>query len=179
MMRALLIAATLGVALAGCDSAGDNDLSTWMTQQRTQAKPKIEPVSEPKPYSPQAYSQATAIDPFNRDKLIVALRNESGRSANVALLAPEQARRKEPLEAYPLDTMALVGSLLKEGKPVALVQIDKLIYQVRPGQYLGQNYGRVLKVSETEVLLREIVQDPGGDWVERRASLNLQERAKQ
>jgi type IV pilus assembly protein PilP len=175
----LMLTVAVGALLAGCGAEVDNDLQAWMSQQRAQAKAELPPVAEPKPYTPQAYAQATAVAPFDREKLVVALRSESGRASNAALLAPEQARRKEPLEAYPLDTMAMVGSLLKEGKPVALVQVDRLIYQIRPGQYLGQNYGRVMKVSETEVLLREIVQESGGDWVERRATLNLQERTKQ
>jgi len=50
-----------------------------------------------------------------------------------------------------------------------------LLYQVRPGQYLGQNYGRITKISETEVVLREIVQDAVGEWIERPAALQLQE----
>jgi type IV pilus assembly protein PilP len=180
MSRAYLMpAVVLGAVLAGCDTAGPNDIQAWMAQQRSQAKVQVAAVSEPKAYTPQAYTQGASLAPFEREKLVTALRSEAGQASNAALLAPEQARRKEPLEAYPLDTMAMVGSLVKEGKPVALVQVDRLIYQIRPGQYLGQNYGRVMKVSETEVLLREIVQDPGGEWIERRATLNLQERTKQ
>jgi len=94
------------------------------------------------------------------------------------LVAPELARRKEPLEAFPLDSMALVGSLVQAGKPVALVKVDSLLYQVRPGNYLGQNYGRVTKINETEVTLREIVQDAVGEWIERTATLQLQEKSK-
>jgi type IV pilus assembly protein PilP len=74
--------------------------------------------------------------------------------------------------------MALVGSLLPNGVPVALVKVDNLLYQVKVGSYLGQNYGKVTKVSETEVSLREIVQDAAGEWIERQASLQLQERSK-
>ena len=60
---------------------------------------------------------------------------------------------------------------------MALIKVDNLLYQVRPGQYLGQNYGRVTKISETEVVLREIVQDAVGEWTERPAALQLQEEA--
>ena len=93
-------------------------------------------------------------------------------------LIAELNRRKEALEAYPLDTMAMVGSLQRAGQPVALVRVDNLLYQVKPGNYLGQNYGRVMKVTETEVVLREIVQDATGDWIERTATLQLQEKTK-
>jgi type IV pilus assembly protein PilP len=61
---------------------------------------------------------------------------------------------------------------------VALVKVDNLLYQVKPGNYLGQNYGKIVKVSETEVTLREIVQDATGEWTERTATLQLQERSK-
>ena len=108
-----------------------------------------------------------------------ALKRDSTQvAANATLIAPELNRRKEPLEAYPLDTMAMVGSLVKTGQPVALVRVDNLLYQVKVGAYLGQNYGRVMKVTETEVVLREIVQDATGDWIERPATLQLQEKSK-
>ena len=95
-----------------------------------------------------------------------------------ALVAPELARRKEPLEAFPLDAMSLVGSIIKAGQPVALVKVDSLLYQVKLGNYLGLNFGKVTKISETEVGLREIVQDAVGEWIERAATLQLQERSK-
>src|SRR5690606_28726755 len=97
---------------------------------------------------------------------------------NAALIAPEMARRKEPLEAFPLDTMAMVGSLNKVGKPTALLKVDKLLYQVQVGGYLGPNYGRITKITETAIQLREIVQDPTGDWVERDTSRERQEGVK-
>ena len=74
--------------------------------------------------------------------------------------------------------MKMVGSLIKEGQPVALLRVDNLLYQVKPGNYLGQNYGKIMKVGETEVVLREIVQDAAGEWTERTATLQLQERSK-
>ena len=74
--------------------------------------------------------------------------------------------------------MSLVGNMVRANQPVALIKIDSLLYHVRTGNYLGQNYGRITKITETEVSLREIVQDSGGEWVERTASLQLQERSK-
>ena len=72
----------------------------------------------------------------------------------------------------------MVGTLRKDGKPVALIRVDNLLYQVRLGAYVGQNYGRVGQITETQVILREIVQDAVGEWVERPATLQLQERSK-
>lgn len=171
--------AALIALLAGCGSSGQEELQQWMTDQRNQTKPKVEPIPEPKKFTPQAYTQEAATDPFSNQKLTEALKRDSKQvSANAGLVAPELARRKEPLESFPLDTMSMVGSLVKLGQPVALVKVDNLLYQVRPGNYLGQNYGKITKVDETEVTLREIVQDAGGEWIERIAKLQLQERAK-
>jgi type IV pilus assembly protein PilP len=166
-------------ALAGCFGGEQEDLQRWMTEQRNITKPTVVPIPEPKKFSPAPYEQEASVEPFSNQKLTQALKRESSQAtANVALVAPELNRRKEPLEAFPLDSMALVGSLLPAGKQVALVKIDNLLYQVKVGNYLGQNYGKVTKVSETEVFLREIVQDAAGEWIERQANLQLQERSK-
>jgi type IV pilus assembly protein PilP len=137
------------------------------------------PIPAPKRFSPAPYGQEASVEPFSSQKLTQALKRDSSQAtANAALVAPELNRRKEPLEAFPLDTMTLVGSLLPAGRTVALVKVDNLLYQVKVGNYLGQNYGKVTKVTETEVSLREIVQDAAGEWIERQASMQLQERSK-
>lgn len=165
--------------LSACSSSTDDELRQWMTEQKSQTRPKVSPISEPKKFKPETYTQVTEIEPFSNQKLTQALRRDSTQTeSNAALIAPELARRKEALEAYPLDAMALVGNLTRAGQPVALVKVENLLYQVRPGNYLGQNYGRVTKISETEITLREIVQDAVGEWIERTASLQLQERSK-
>ena len=175
----LLSAVLAGAVLAGCGASGQEELEQWMKDQRAATRPQVTPIPEPKKFTPQAYTQEGATDPFSNVKLTQALKRESAQAtSNAALVAPELARRKEPLEAYPLDAMAMVGSLIKEGQPVALVRVDNLLYQVKPGNYLGQNYGKIMKVSETEGVLREIVQDAAGEWTERSATLQLQERSK-
>ncbi len=171
--------AAISLFLVACGTSSDEELTTWMADQKAQTRPKVTPISEPKRFEPESYSQVTEVDPFSIQKLTQALKKESNQSAsNGALIAPELARRKEALEMFPLDSMAMVGSLVKAGQTVALVKIDSLLYQVRPGSYLGQNYGRVMKISETGVVLREIVQDAVGEWIERSAELQLQERSK-
>ena len=179
MSQRFLITLLAAAALAGCGASGHEEVQEWMREQRAQTRPRIEPIPEPKKFTPQPYQQEAAIEPFSNQKLVRALRSESQQSSSsAALLAPELNRRKEPLESFPLDSMTMVGSLVKQGQPVALVKVDNLLYQVRPGNYLGQNYGRITKVTETEVVLRELVQDAAGEWVERNATLQLQERSK-
>ena len=169
----------LQMLLAGCGSSQEEDIRAWMVEERNQTKPKVAPLPEPKQFKPEAYTNATAVEPFSNQKLTQALKRDSAQVAsNGALVEPELARRKEPLEAFPLDTMSLVGSITKGGQQVALLKVDNLLYQIKLGNYLGQNYGRVTKISETEVTLREIVQHAVGEWIERVATLQLQERAK-
>jgi type IV pilus assembly protein PilP len=167
------------LTLVGCGSSSEDDIRQWLVEERNQTRPKVAPIPAPKQFKPEAYANAAAIEPFSNQKLTQALKRDSAQVAsNGALVAPELARRKEPLEAFPLDAMSLVGSIVKAGQPVALVKVDSLLYQVKPGNYLGQNFGKVTKISETEVGLREIVQDAVGEWIERAATLQLQERSK-
>jgi type IV pilus assembly protein PilP len=180
MMHKLPLAILACALLAACDSSEHEELQTWMREERAATKPRIQPIPEPKQFTPQDYTQQVAVSPFSTQKLTAAFKRESqqNESPSAALVAPELSRRKEPLEAFPLDSMAMVGSLMKQGQPVALVKVDNLLYQVKPGNYLGQNYGRITKVDETEVVLRELVQDAAGEWIERTATLQLQEKSK-
>ncbi len=172
--------APLGLAaavlvLSAC-SAEHDELQQWMDQQRREVKPNVTPLSPPKKFDPAPYQMAQAVEPFSNQKLTVALKQEA-RQPN-SILSAELNRRKEPLEAYPLDSMAMVGSVTKQGKPFALLRVDNLLYQVKVGDYLGQNYGRITRIAETEIGLREIVQDAAGEWIERPAALQLQERVR-
>ncbi len=175
--RARLLAVCMLAALGAAGCADDQvELQQWMEQQRREVKPSVEPLTAPKKFNPQAYNALTAVEPFSTQKLTVALKQEA-RQPN-SLLASEINRRKEPLEAYPMDSMAMVGSVIKSGRPYALLRVDKLLYQVKPGDYLGQNYGKITKISETDVSYREIVQDAAGEWIERNSALQLQEKAR-
>jgi type IV pilus assembly protein PilP len=176
-LRSLLLAG-VALLLAGCGASGEDELRQWMAAQRQQTQPKVQPIAEPKPFKPEPYAGQGAADPFSKAKLTQALKNLSAQPVYNALITPELKRRKEALEAFPLDTMTMVGSLLKEGRPVALIKADNLLHQVRVGNYLGPNYGRITRITETEVTVREIVQDAVGEWVTRPATLQLQERTK-
>lgn len=174
--------AGIGVlVVVGCSTSGEDEIRKWMQEERGRTKPQVKPIAPPKQFKPETYGNADKPDPFSNQKLTQALRNEVAQTNaqnNSALVEPELARRKEPLEAVPLDTMALVGNIQQGGKLVALVKVDNFLYQIKQGAYLGQNYGKVVKITETEITLREIVQDAAGTWVERMQTLSLQERGK-
>ncbi|KAB7628572.1 pilus assembly protein PilP [Verminephrobacter eiseniae] len=170
---------TLPVVLTACSPGGEDELRQWIIEQRANTRAGVTPLSEPKKFIPELYTQDGVMDPFDPLKLTRGSDSDTAHAAeNAALLAPELARRKEPLEAFPLDTMAMVGSLNKTGIPTALLRVENLIYQVHVGNYLGQNYGKVVQITENSIQLREIAQDAAGDWVERMASLDLQEGKK-
>ena len=176
MTRRWIPVTLAAAALVGACGANQEELQAWMDQQRREVKPNVTPLTPPKKFAPEPYAGASMVDPFSAQKLSVALKQEA-RQPN-SLLAAELNRRREPLEAYPLDSMSMVGSVTREGQPFALLRVDNLLYQVKVGDYLGQNYGRVTRIDETQVNLREIVQDAAGEWIERTASLQLQERAR-
>ena len=118
--------------LSGCGFSKDEDIRQWMADERNQTRPKVEPIPAPKQFKPEAYTNAETTEPFSKEKLTQALKRDSAQTvANGALVAPELARRKEPLEAFPLDSMGLVGSIMREGQPVALIKVDNLLYQVK------------------------------------------------
>jgi type IV pilus assembly protein PilP len=173
--RSALAWAALAFVLAGC-GAEQEELMQWMEQQRREVKPNVEPLSPPKKFDPEPYAAQGGIEPFSTQKLSVALKHEAREPSS--LLAGELNRRKEPLEAYPLDSMTMVGSVDRKGQRNALLRVEALLYQVKVGEHLGQNYGRITKIGETDIALREIVQDAAGEWIERTTTLQLQEKAR-
>jgi type IV pilus assembly protein PilP len=172
---ALAAVSTLVLALTGC--TGDNDeLDDWIKQQYREVKPDVPPIYPPKKFDPQAYEGAAGVEPFGTQKLVAS--GGAAPKAPNAAVAREQKRAPEHLESFPLDSMSMVGSLMKEGHPHALVKVENLLYDVTIGMHLGQNFGEITRITENEITLREWVQDASGEWVERTTSLQLQEKAR-
>jgi type IV pilus assembly protein PilP len=170
-----LVVFCCALLLAAC-SGDQQELAQWMEQQRKEVKPNVQPISPPKKFDPQPYTAGEVVEPFSTQKLAVAIKQES-RQPN-SLLQSEINRRPEPLEAYPLDSVRMVGSVIRGKQPFVLLQVDRLLYQVKLGDYIGQNYGKIIKITETDMSLREIVQDASGEWIERTSSIQLQENAR-
>ena len=171
-LSALLLASGL---LAACGDGGVGETRAWMKQVEKQTVPKVKPLPEPKTFEPYGYDPRAALDPFDPTKLLgeMARMAQAGANAN----QPDLERPKELLETFPLDTMRMVGTIQKGGVNYALLQVERSLYRVRSGQRIGQNYGRITRVSEGAVEIRESVQDATGDWVERMAHIELQSRA--
>lgn len=160
--------------LSACGDGGVQDVSAWMKEVRQQTRVSIKPLSEPKKFAPFTYDAKGREDPYSANKLAIAL----AKVKNTGSIRPDLERRREALESYPLDTLHMVGTLSKPGLTYALLQVDKSIFQVKVGNYVGQNLGMVTKITDNEVELKEVVQDASGEWVEREARLELQETQK-
>lgn len=164
----ILTISLLSVGQVGCSLEEGDDLDRYMRDATKDVKPRVKPLPEVQPYMALQYNaDGTLVDPFRARKAV----NKS------SVLQPNLNRPKEPMEAYPLESLKYVGLLSKSKLTYALLKTpDESVQQVKLGNYVGQNFGRVMQISEGEVLLMEIVQDDlNGDWVERTSSLVLQE----
>ncbi|GGX87591.1 pilus assembly protein PilP [Pseudoduganella dura] len=166
----MLVLALAGL-LGGCGDRDEQEVRQWMKEVDATTRVAVKPLVEPKTFVPFAYASAGGPDPFNPNKLLAG--GDAARPGTGA--APDTARRKEPLEGFPLDTMRMVGMLQKGRAIFALLQIDQSVHQVRTGQRLGQNYGVITSVTETSVNVKETVQDASGEWIERTSTLELQQ----
>ena len=157
--------------LAACSSDGLDDLRDFVKNAHADRKPKIEPLPEIKPYEAYAYAASDLADPFSSANLRPLSAQRGGGGPR-----PDMNRRKEPLEDFPLDALKMVGTLSRGKQSWAVIQApDGTVHRVQKGNYLGQNFGRIKRVSEEKVDLVELVQGAMGEWVEREASLAIQE----
>jgi len=168
MKARILLLCGVALIVAGCGGESHQDLRAWMQDQGKNVKGKLDPLPQVKPYEPFAYNAFDLPDPFRPRKI------EPLKGGNK--LAPDLARRKEPLEAFPLESLQMVGTLQRGKNTFALVRTtEKDIYQVRVGNYMGQNFGVVVGIGDAEIKLKELVQDGAGDWTERSSTIQLAE----
>ena len=165
------------VTVAGCGGGNEGELRAWMEDTRKTMRPTTQPVPEPKQFLPFTYEAKALIDPFDAQKMILAAARQAQSRSSTSAIRPDLDRRREMLEGYPLDQLKMVGTLRQSGNQVALIDAAGQTFMVRRGNYVGQNFGLVTKISETEVDLKEIVQDAAGEWIERPTKLELQEAA--
>ena len=166
-MKRLLIPAAL-VVLGGCSSEID-ELKQFVRDSEKGVTRRVEQLPAVKPFEPFAYEGFDLPDPFKPRKLSAPKEGGAGG------VAPDLNRRKEPLEAFPLEQLKMVGTLSQNKETYALVRADKTLYRVKKGNYMGQNFGLITDVTDGEIKLKEIVQDSAGDWAERQSVLPLLE----
>jgi type IV pilus assembly protein PilP len=173
MMARSLAGALLAFALlslGACSGEPHGDLREFVKQSENLPHGRIAPLPEVKPYEPFTYSAFDLLDPFKPRKI------EPPRGTSGGGIAPDLNRRREPLEGYPLESLRMVGTLEQKKQVYALVRApDNTLFRVRTGNYVGQNFGRIVGISESAIKLKEIVQDGSGNWEEKDQVLQLQE----
>jgi type IV pilus assembly protein PilP len=167
--RNLILAAGAVTLLltAGC-SPGMSDLENYIAEVKARPGGRIDPLPEITTYRTFAYESDGARSPFMADSPAAA-RADNG-------VRPDADRRRQYLEGFPLDTLRMVGTLRLGGQLYGLVQTsDKLVHRVVPGNYLGQNDGRIIAINDSAIQLLEIIPDGLGGYTERAASIGLGE----
>jgi type IV pilus assembly protein PilP len=172
-----LAAAACGLLLSGCGSSDESEIRTWMKSVKDTTRVTTQPVQPAKEFTPFVYDSGGAVEPFDPQKILMAVARQQQARASASAVKPDLERRREVLEGFPLDQIRMVGMMHQAGVNVALVETNGSTHMVKVGNYVGQNFGLVTRISETEMQLKEIVQDAAGEWVERPAKLELQESA--
>lgn len=168
MTRSTVCMIMIAGALSGCAGSDHDDLKKFVANSAGGMRGRVEPLPQMAAYEPMTYDAFDLPDPFQPRKI------EPDRNAGSGGPAPDLARRKEALEAYPLESLSMVGTLERGKHRFALVKTpDNNLYRVGPGNYMGQNFGLVAMISETNVTLKEMIQDTNGSWTERTSTLQL------
>jgi len=173
MMRLNPIFAIAVLILSGCGGEQFSDLKQFVKDSGEGLRGRVEPIPEVKQFEPFAYNAFDLPDPFKPRKTLADTRSGSGGGPR-----PDLNRRKEALEAFPLESLQMVGTLEQRQIRFALIKTpDNNLYRVKFGNYLGQNFGVVTSISESTVTLKEVIQDSSsGSWTERTSSLQLLEQ---
>lgn len=167
MMRAILMIFVVGACLSGC-AKDVTDLEQYVAEVHARPGGRIDPLPQIKPYDTFVYSASDKRSPF-----LPAVEN-SPENAFLSAVRPDQARAREFLERFPLDTLRMVGTLELGGGNYALIQdADGLLHRVRKGNHMGQSEGRITTISPSEIKLIEIISDGLGGYIERPAAVVL------
>ena len=174
-MRQLILIAGV-VLLAACGGEEQSELRQDLAAMTKDLRGKVDPLPQVKSYEPVPYKGGSMIDPFVPGRIVVAQASTGGGGGGG--VQPDVNRPKEPLEAFPLEAIRMVGTLSQNKDMFALVRAGANLFRVKKGNYMGQNFGVILGIEEGQISLKEVVQDSGGDWVERSTSLQMQEAKK-
>jgi type IV pilus assembly protein PilP len=158
--------------LAACGSEEFQDLQDFVKNSGADLRGQVEPAPEIKPYEPFPYDNSSGLpDPFK-------IRKQEAKNTGGAggLNQPDFSRPKQELEDFPLESMKMVGYLRKGNAGNAIIRSSEgKLHRVKVGNYVGMNFGQIISITETEIKIKEMVQDGAGDWLERESSLQLVE----
>lgn len=161
----------LAATLTACSSDELGDLRDFVAKEKSRPAGRIAPLPEFEIYETFTYAARDLRNPFRPKEEALLTDSEE---ANSSGLRPEDNRNREALEAFPLDGLTFMGLLEKEGVVWGIVKApDGLVHRVQAGNYMGQNYGKILSIDESRIELMEIVQDGRGGWFEREAAVAI------
>jgi len=172
MMRKSMVIALSCLALGACTGEQHSDLKRFVKDSDNLPRGRIPPLPEVKPYEAFTYNAYDITDPFKPRQI----QPPKGPGVAGGPKPPDPNRRKEPLESYPLENLRMVGTLQQKKEIYAVVRTpDNRLFRVRPGNFVGQTFGRITDISESAIKIKELIQDGGGEWKEEERSLQLQE----
>lgn len=166
-------ATVVALVLAACGGEQYGDLKQELALLTKDLRGKVDPLPQVKPYEPVPYKAFDEIDPFKPSRIDVVASGAA--MAGASGFKPDMNRAKEPLEAFGLETLRMVGTLSQDKQTYGLVRAGPNLFRVKKGNYMGLNFGVITAIDENEIKLKELVQDGGGDWIERVSSLQLVE----
>ncbi|HLX80356.1 MAG TPA: pilus assembly protein PilP [Burkholderiales bacterium] len=172
-MSAAIAAAALLVA---CGGEEQSELRQELAAMTKDLRGRVDPLPQVKSYEPVPYKGEGMLDPFVPGRIVVAQATAGGGGGGG--VQPDLNRPKEPLEAYPLEALQMVGTLSQNKDMYALVKAGSNLFRVKKGNYMGQNFGVITGIEEGQISLKEVVQDSGGDWVERSSAVQMVEGNK-
>ena len=175
-MKRLAFPFVVVALLAGCGGDEHKELRQELAELSKDFRGQVQPLPPVTPYEPVPYPEETQkmTDPFRPERIEVARADQGKKEVNAKLLEQEK-RVKEPLEAFPLESIQMLGTITQDKETFALVKAGPNLYRVRKGMYMGQNFGVITSIDEQQINLKELVQDSGGEWVERASALQLVE----
>jgi type IV pilus assembly protein PilP len=178
MRRTLAVILGSAALAAGCGGEEHGDLKQELAELTKDFRGQVPPLPQVKPYEPVPYTGEGQVDPFRSERIEVAQTSRpSGAASKIAELIKNHVV-KEPLEAFPLESIQMQGTVTREKETFAIVKAGPNLYWVKKGNYMGQNFGVITAIDDGQIKLKELVQDSNGEWVERTSALQLVEASK-
>jgi len=174
-MKTFILLAGMAL-LAGCSGEEQGELKQELATMTKDLRGRVDPLPQVRSYEPVPYKGESMLDPFVPSRIVVS--QASGGAGGGGGVQPDLNRPKEPLEAFPLEAMKMVGTLAQNKDMYALVRAGSNLFRVKKGNYMGPNFGVITAIDEGQINLKEVVQDSGGDWVERSTTVQMQEGKK-
>ena len=168
-----MAAALASTALLGaCGGEEQSELRQELAAMTKDLRGRVDPLPQVKSFEPVPYKGESMVDPFVPGRIVVTQASAGGGGGGG--VQPDLNRPKEPLEAFPMESIQMVGTLSQNQDMFALVRAGASLFRVKKGNYVGPNFGVITSIDESQISVKEVVQDSGGDWVERSTSLQMQ-----